>query len=66
MEKNIQKIFNAIEKLTKNNKKQSLELIAVSKKKSTSEILEALSLGINNFGENYLQESLPKITELKK
>ena len=65
MEKNIQKIFNAIEKLTKNNKKQSLELIAVSKKKSTSEILEALSLGINNFGENYLQESLPKITELK-
>ena len=53
MEKNIQKIFNAIEKLTKNNKKQSLELIAVSKKKSTSEILEALSLGINNFGENY-------------
>ena len=32
MEKNIQKIFNAIEKLTKNNKKQSLELIAVSKK----------------------------------
>ena len=57
MEKNIQKIFNAIEKLTKNNKKQSLELIAVSKKKSTSDILEALSLGINNFGENYLQES---------
>ena len=65
MEKNIQNIFSTIEKLTANNKKQSVKLIAVSKKKSTSEILEALSLGINNFGENYLQESLPKITELK-
>ena len=65
MEKNIQNIFSTIEKLTANNKKQSVELIAVSKKKSTSEILEALSLGINNFGENYLQESLQKISELK-
>tara|TARA_Y100000816_G_C26069526_1_gene562413 strand:- start:35 stop:694 length:660 start_codon:yes stop_codon:yes gene_type:complete len=65
MKKNIQNIFSTIEKLTANNKKQSVELIAVSKKKSTSEILEALSLGINNFGENYLQESLQKISELK-
>ena len=65
MKKNIQNIFSTIEKLTANNKKQSVELIAVSKKKSTSEILEALSLGVNNFGENYLQESLQKISELK-
>ena len=44
---------------------QEVQLIAVSKSRSSSEIQEAIDAGQLHFGENYLQESLDKITSLK-
>ena len=44
---------------------QEVELIAVSKTRSISEIQEAIDAGQFHFGENYLQESLEKISSLK-
>ena len=44
---------------------KDVKLVAVSKKKSWQEILEAYENGISDFGENYLQESLEKISKLK-
>ena len=42
-----------------------VKLVAVSKKKSWQEISEAYENGVCDFGENYLQESLEKISKLK-
>ncbi len=44
---------------------KNVKLVAVSKKKSWENILEAYENGISDFGENYLQESLEKISKLK-
>ncbi len=41
-----------------------VRLLAVSKKKSAAEIAQLADLGQRAFGENYLQEALPKIVEL--
>jgi pyridoxal phosphate enzyme (YggS family) len=38
-----------------------LTVVAVSKKKSLADIRKAYRLGLINFGENYLQEAIPKI-----
>ncbi|URQ73465.1 YggS family pyridoxal phosphate-dependent enzyme [SAR86 cluster bacterium] len=65
MKEKIKKIFNSIDEISKENKSQTVQVIAVSKKKSCSEIIKANKLGIENFGENYLQESLEKIENLK-
>ena len=65
MKDKIEKVLIDIEEITNNNKNQKVTLVAVSKKKSASEIFKATKLGVKNFGENYLQESLPKITTLK-
>ncbi len=43
----------------------SVRLLAVSKTKSVSEIRTALDAGQYDFGENYLQEALSKIEQLK-
>ena len=43
----------------------SVRLLAVSKTKPMSLIQEALSLGQSEFGENYLQDALPKIEQLQ-
>jgi pyridoxal phosphate enzyme (YggS family) len=43
----------------------SVTLLAVSKGQSSAAINDAASAGLENFGENFLQESLPKIEELK-
>ena len=43
----------------------SVTLLAVSKGQSTAAIDSAARVGIENFGENFLQESLPKIETLK-
>ena len=43
----------------------SVRLLAVSKKKSTEQILEAVGSGISHFGENYVQEAVEKIQILK-
>ena len=42
----------------------SVTLLAVSKGQSTAAINDAARAGVENFGENFLQESLPKIEEL--
>ena len=43
----------------------SVRLLAVSKKKSTEQILKAVNVGISHFGENYVQEAVEKIKILK-
>ena len=43
----------------------SVTLLAVSKGQSSAAIDSAARVGIENFGENFLQESLPKIETLK-
>ena len=43
----------------------SVRLLAVSKKKSAGEILDAASAGQRDFGESYLQEALKKIAALE-
>ncbi len=43
----------------------SVRLLAVSKKKSADQILEAVSSGISHFGENYVKEAVEKIQILK-
>ncbi|ACL30338.1 YggS family pyridoxal phosphate-dependent enzyme [Buchnera aphidicola str. APS (Acyrthosiphon pisum)] len=45
---------------------KKITIIAVSKNRNINNIEEAIRSGINNFGENYLQESLIKIENLKK
>ena len=47
-----------------NREKNSVILMAVSKMQDSEKIREAYSSGQKNFGENYLQESLGKISEL--
>ena len=44
-----------------NRSPDSLTLIAVSKTQPVQKIMELYDLGIKNFGENYVQEALPKI-----
>ena len=41
-----------------------VRLIAVSKRKPASDISKAASAGIEDFGENFLQEAIPKIESL--
>jgi uncharacterized pyridoxal phosphate-containing UPF0001 family protein len=45
--------------------KNSVLLMAVSKTQSPENIIEAFNAGQRDFGENYLQESIEKINELK-
>ena len=45
--------------------KRNATIIAVSKKKSAELIKEAFESGVENFGENYLQEAIEKISFLK-
>lgn len=63
----IKERINSIERGLSNLKStdNSVKIIAVSKKKSSKDIKEAFEAGISNFGENYLQEALGKINELK-
>ncbi len=44
--------------------RESVMLLAVSKTKPASAIAAAAALGLRAFGENYVQEALPKIAEL--
>lgn len=43
----------------------SVALLAVSKTKPAGQLRQAAAAGVTRFGENYLQEALDKITELK-
>lgn len=61
-------INNAIEKAsTKSGADTSnVRLIAVSKRKSTDAILEAIENGVSDLGENYIQEAVKKIDVIGK
>ena len=56
-------ILNA--ELKSNRVKNSVTLIAVSKTKSVEDIRKAYEAGQKDFGENYIQESISKILELR-
>ena len=62
---NIKKIESIIAK-SKNLDEAPVKIVAVSKKKTSQDIQSAYDAGINNFGENYLQEALLKIQDLKQ
>jgi len=67
IKKNLIKIKeNIINEESKSNRaKNSVTLIAVSKTHSVENIKVAYEAGQNDFGENYLQESISKISELQ-
>ncbi|QEE15790.1 YggS family pyridoxal phosphate-dependent enzyme [Promethearchaeum syntrophicum] len=44
---------------------ENVKLVAVSKKKPVELIEEAYNLGQRDFGENYIQDAIPKINKLK-
>ena len=67
IKKNILEVKKNISKtlLDFNRAEDSVTLMAVSKKQSTESIREAYQAGQKDFGENYLQESISKIQELR-
>ena len=66
--KNILKIKQDIKAAEKkfNRDSNSVLLMAVSKTQSVENILKAYEAGQRDFGENYIQESIEKIIELKE
>ena len=67
----IQKRLNALHERIKQacidsgRDRQSVTLIGVSKTKPPRNVAEAHNLGLTHFGENYLQEAVSKIKELR-
>jgi pyridoxal phosphate enzyme (YggS family) len=59
-----QQISNFAEKYQRNS--NDINLLAVSKTKPISDILVAIETGQKDFGENYLQDAIPKINALEK
>lgn len=68
IEKNYLLIQANIAKLIEDNNRmiQAPIIIAVTKKRSIAEINKAYQLGMNHFGENYLQEAIEKINLFKE
>jgi hypothetical protein len=60
---NLKKVKSRIDSV---KHEQKVQLIAVSKARSVTEIQEAVDAGQIHFGENYLQESLDKIDSFKE
>jgi len=58
---NIKQVLTQIE-----NEHRPVCLLAVSKGQSLAKIEEAITAGLTHFGENYVQEALPKIAALSK
>ena len=65
--KQIQLVRRAIEEVCacSDRDSSSVRVLAVSKTRSTAEIRLAHDSGIDNFGENYVQEAIQKIRELR-
>ncbi|AAO27202.1 hypothetical protein bbp_497 [Buchnera aphidicola str. Bp (Baizongia pistaciae)] len=63
IQKNIKKLKQKITNISKKFKinTQKIKLLAVSKNRSVNDIKKAILCGQNSFGENYVQESQPKI-----
>lgn len=51
--------------LAAGRKESEVKLIAVSKTKSAEMVRAFAELGVKDFGENYVQEALPKVEELR-
>ena len=66
IEKNLTAIHLQIEEASSrfNRNNDSVQLLAVSKRKPASDIIQAFEAGQRSFGENYLQEGLDKIAQL--
>lgn len=62
---NVKNITNELEALGLKSGRQPAKLIAVSKHQPASAIATAHSAGLIDFGENYLQEAVPKIQALE-
>lgn len=63
----IEQRLNDIEQIIRINKTaKKVTLIAVSKQQSLNKLTLAYRCGIRHFGENYLQEALEKIEQLKQ
>ena len=67
IKKNILQVRSRIKEasLKSARNKNKITLLAVSKKKTVEEIEKAYNLGIENFGENYCQEAVMKINNLR-
>jgi pyridoxal phosphate enzyme (YggS family) len=65
---NVDIVLNRIRKAEKqfNRSKDSVKLLAVSKKCSIEQIMAAHEAGLQDYGESYLQEAQSKITALAK
>ena len=66
--KNLELVNERIKKscLTSGIDLSKVKILAVSKKMETKRILEAYEAGLNLFGENYISESIEKISYFKK
>lgn len=64
---NLKQVLKTLRELEKKYQRPAkiTKLLAVSKTKSIKEILAANSVGQTHFGENYVQEAIEKIEELK-
>ncbi len=66
LKENFEKIQQSVRaKMEKNNLTHFPQILAVSKKQPAEKIRKLFELGLNDFGENYLQEALLKKEELK-
>lgn len=68
IQNNIKKIYHkiSITNCNTNQKSKKITLVLVTKNQSINSIKTAISFKQINFGENYVQESLPKINWFKK
>jgi len=63
IKKNIEAIKEKMDRVMALSGNKNVRLIAVSKKHLLSEIKEAYNFGLRDFGENQIQEAIPKILE---
>ncbi|QCI17347.1 YggS family pyridoxal phosphate-dependent enzyme [Buchnera aphidicola (Aphis helianthi)] len=68
IEENIKILKKKIQNLLKNNNTflKKIKIVAASKNQSSQKIQMALLSGIHEFGENYVQEGINKIRQLKQ
>ena len=68
IEKNYQALQHRIQSslVLTGQEKSGFTVVAVSKKKSLADIESAYNLGLNNFGENFVQEAIKKIKSEQK
>ena len=68
IKENLEKINEMIAgtALSCDRKPEDITLIAVTKKKNTETVMEAIQSGARHFGENYIQEAIAKIDSIGK